>query len=151
GNVIYENSIDYKLNAGNVDWSLPGKEPAPGSSYLITYRYRTHVSPEDISEQGCKVKGAVDNSLVLIDYTWKMPRFDLITIDSKGVVRRIKGISHPWRPSMPKAPSGQLLLCYIHQTWKKGEGVKIVNNAIHAVPMNELEAMKKGINDLYAL
>ncbi|MFP3029624.1 MAG: DUF4815 domain-containing protein, partial [Wolbachia sp.] len=72
-------------------------------------------------------------------------------IDSKGVVRRIKGISHSWRPSMPKAPSGQLLLCYIHQTWKKGEGVKIVNNAIHAVPMNELEAMKKGINDLYAL
>ncbi|WP_264735455.1 DUF4815 domain-containing protein [Wolbachia endosymbiont (group A) of Rhinocyllus conicus] len=151
GNVIYENSVDYKLNAGNIDWSLPGKEPAPGSSYQITYRCRTHVSPEDISEQGCKVKGAVDNSLVLIDYTWKMPRFDLITIDSKGVVRRIKGISHPWQPSMPKAPSGQLLLCYIHQTWKKGEGVKIVNNAIHAVPMNELEAMKKGINDLYAL
>ncbi|MFP3028659.1 MAG: DUF4815 domain-containing protein, partial [Wolbachia sp.] len=153
GNVIYENSTDYKLNAGNVDWSLPGKEPASGSSYLITYRCRTHVSPEDISEQGCKVKGAVDNSLVLIDYTWKMPRFDLITIDSKGVVRRIKGISHSWRPSMPQAPSGQLLLCYIHQTWKNGEkeGVKIVNNAIHAVPMNELEAMKKGINDLYAL
>ncbi len=153
GNVIYENSIDYKLNAGNVDWSLPGKEPAPGSSYQITYRCRTHVSPEDISEEGCKVKGAVDNSLVLIDYTWKMPRFDLITIDAKGAIRRIKGIAHPWQPSMPKAPSGQLLLCYIHQTWKNGEkeGVKIVNNAIHAVPMNELEAMKKGINDLYAL
>ncbi|WCR59647.1 MAG: hypothetical protein PG978_001095 [Wolbachia endosymbiont of Ctenocephalides felis wCfeF] len=153
GNVIYENSVDYKLNAGNVDWSLPGKEPAPGSSYQITYRCRTHVSPEDINEKGCKVKGAVDNSLVLVDYTWKMPRYDLITIDSKGVVRRIKGIAHPWRPSMPKAPSGQLLLCYIHQTWKNGEkeGVKIVNNAIHAVPMNELEAMKKGINDLYAL
>ncbi|WP_265045231.1 MULTISPECIES: DUF4815 domain-containing protein [unclassified Wolbachia] len=153
GDVIYENSADYKLNAGNIDWSLPGKEPAPGSSYQITYRCRTHVSPEDINEKGCKVKGAVDNSLVLVDYTWKMPRFDLITIDIKGVVRRIKGISHPWRPSMPKAPSGQLLLCYIHQTWKNGEkeGVKIVNNAIHAVPMNELEAMKKGINDLYAL
>ncbi|MBA8757831.1 DUF4815 domain-containing protein [Wolbachia pipientis] len=151
GNVIYENSTDYKLNAGNVDWSLPGKEPAPGSSYLITYRCRTHVSPEDISEQGCKVKGAVDNSLVLIDYTWKMLRFDLITIDAKGAIRRIKGIAHPWRPSMPKAPSGQLLLCYIHQTWKEGEKVKVVNNAIHAVPMNELEAMKKGINDLYAL
>ncbi|WP_341819755.1 DUF4815 domain-containing protein [Wolbachia endosymbiont (group A) of Brachyopa scutellaris] len=153
GNVIYENSVDYKLNVGNIDWSLPGKEPAPGSSYLITYRCRTHVSPEDINEKGCKVKGAVDNSLILIDYTWKMPRFDLITIDAKGAIRRIKGIAHPWRPSMPKAPSGQLLLCYIHQTWKNGEkeGVKIVNSAIHAVPMNELEAMKKGINDLYAL
>src|SRR6266550_8299241 len=52
---------------------------------------------------------------------------------------------------MPKAPAGQLLLCYIHQTWKDGEKVKIVNNAIHAVPMNELEAMKSGIRDLYAL
>ncbi|MFP3032643.1 MAG: DUF4815 domain-containing protein [Wolbachia sp.] len=151
GNVIFENSTDYKLNSGSVDWSLPGKEPAPGSSYQITYRCRTHVSPEDINEEGCKVKGAVDNSLVLIDYTWKMPRFDLITIDAKGVVRRIKGISHSWKPSMPKAPSGQLLLCYIHQTWKEGEKVKVVNNAIHAVPMNELEAMKKGINDLYVL
>ncbi len=148
GDVIYENSADYKLNAGNIDWSLPGKEPAPGSSYLITYRCRTHVSPEDINEQGCKVRGAVDNSLVLVDYTWKMPRFDLITIDAKGVIRRIKGIAHPWRPSMPKAPSGQLLLCYIHQTWKEGEKVKVMNNAIHAVPMNELEAMKRGINDL---
>ncbi len=153
GNVIYENSTDYKLNAGNVDWSLPGKEPAPGSSYQITYRSRTQVSPEDINEQGCKVRGAVDNSLVLVDYTWKMPRFDLITLDAKGVVRRIKGIAHPWRPSIPKAPAGQLLLCYIHQTWKKGEEgkIKIVNNAIHAVPMNELEAMKRGISDLYAL
>ncbi len=151
GDVIYENSIDYKLNAGNVDWSLPGKEPAPGSSYQITYRFRTHVNPEDINEEGCKVRGAVDNSLVLVDYTWKMPRLDLITIDAKGVVRRIKGIAHPWRPSMPKAPSGQLLLCYIHQTWKTGEKVKVMNNAIHAVPMNELEAMKRGISDLYAL
>ncbi|RDD34320.1 hypothetical protein Wcon_01608 [Wolbachia endosymbiont of Cylisticus convexus] len=121
GNVIYENSTDYKLSSGNVDWSLPGREPAPGSSYQITYRCRTHVSPEDISEEGCKIKGAVDGSLVLVDYTWKMPRYDLITIDAKGVVRRIKGIAHPWKPSMPKAPSGQLLLCYIHQTWKTGE------------------------------
>lgn len=52
---------------------------------------------------------------------------------------------------MPEAPSGQLLLCYIYQTWKEGKNVKVVNNAIHAVSMDELEAMKKGINDLYAL
>nr|WP_218939412.1 DUF4815 domain-containing protein [Wolbachia endosymbiont of Atemnus politus] len=24
GDIIYENSTDYKLNAGIVDWSLPG-------------------------------------------------------------------------------------------------------------------------------
>ncbi|APR98690.1 DUF4815 domain-containing protein [Wolbachia endosymbiont of Folsomia candida] len=151
GNVIYENTADYKLHAGTVDWSLPGKEPAPGSSYQITYRARTRATPEDISQQGCRVKGAVDGTLVLVDYDWKMPRYDLITIDAKGTVRRIKGIAHPWQPSMPKAPAGQLLLCYIYQTWKEGKVGKIINNAIHAVPMNDLESMKKGINDLYAL
>jgi hypothetical protein len=106
-----------------------------------------------MNQQGCKVQGAVDGTLVLVDYDWKMPRYDLITIDSKGVVRRIKGIAHPWQPSMPKAPAEQLLLCYIYQTWKEGEKgeKKVINNAIHAVPMNDLESMKKGINDLYAL
>jgi hypothetical protein len=134
-----------------LDWSLPGKEPQPGSSYEITYRARTHTTPEDLSEEGGKIRGAVNGTMVLVDYTWKMPRYDLITIDSKGVVRRIKGIANSWRPSMPKAPAGQLLLCFIYQKWKKDEKPEVVNNAIHAVPMNDLESMKKGINDLYAL
>lgn len=151
GNVIYENSTDYKLKSGDVDWGLSGKEPSPGSSYQITYRCRTYAAAQDINEQGCTVKGAVDGTLVLVDYTWKMPRYDLITIDAKGTVRRIKGIAHPWQPSMPKAPPGQLVLCYIYQKWKKDKKPEVTNNAIHAVPMNDLEAMKKGINDLYAL
>ncbi|APR98562.1 DUF4815 domain-containing protein [Wolbachia endosymbiont of Folsomia candida] len=151
GNVIYENSAEYKLQAGVVDWSLPGKEPAPGSSYEITYRARAHTTPEDLSEEGGKIRGAVDGTMVLVDYTWKMPRYDLITIDSKGAVRRIKGIAHPWRPSIPKAPSGQLSLAYIYQKWKKDKKPEVINNAIHAVPMNDLEKMKKGISDLYSL
>ncbi|WP_168464790.1 DUF4815 domain-containing protein [Wolbachia endosymbiont of Ctenocephalides felis wCfeT] len=149
GNVIYENSTDYKLKSGDVDWGLSGKEPSPGSSYQITYRCRTYAAPADINEQGCTVKGAVDGTLVLVDYTWKMPRYDLITIDAKGTVRRIKGISHSWQPSMPKAPPGQLSLAHIYQEWN--EKPKVTNNAIHAVPMNDLESMKKGISDLYSL
>ncbi|WCR53390.1 MAG: hypothetical protein PG981_000412 [Wolbachia endosymbiont of Ctenocephalides orientis wCori] len=112
GNVIYENSVEYKLQAGVVDWSLPGKEPSPGSSYEITYRARAHTTPEYLNEEGGKIKGAVDGTMVLVDYTWKMPRYYLITIDAKGAVRRIKGIAHPWRPSIPKAPSGQLALAH---------------------------------------
>ncbi|WCR54470.1 MAG: hypothetical protein PG981_001492 [Wolbachia endosymbiont of Ctenocephalides orientis wCori] len=75
--------------------SLPGKELSPGSSYEITYRARAHTTPEDLSEEGGKIRGAVDGTMVLVDYTWKMPRYDLITIDAKGAVRRIKGIAHP--------------------------------------------------------
>jgi hypothetical protein len=38
GGTIYTKSTDYKLTAGQVDWSLSGAEPAPGSTYEITYR-----------------------------------------------------------------------------------------------------------------
>mgnify|MGYP002471740681 FL=1 len=44
-NTIFVNGTDYKLTAGQVDWSLSGSEPAPGSSYSITYRHRTQVTP----------------------------------------------------------------------------------------------------------
>ena len=33
----------------------------------------------------------------LVDYTWKIPDYDLITMDAIEVVRRIKGLAHPWR------------------------------------------------------
>lgn len=151
GDTIYENAVDYKLHAGDVDWSLSGKEPAPGSSYQITYRCRTYASPHDLNERGCKITGAVDGTLVLVDYSWKMPRYDLITIDSKGIIRRIKGIAHPWQPSIPQAPVGQLALSYVQQKWHEKESPKVINNATYAIPMNDLEAMKKSISDLYAL
>ena len=93
--IIFKNGADYKLEAGKVDWSLPGAAPAPSSSYQITYRYRSKITPKDISELGFTISGAVKDTLVLVDYTWMMPRYDLITIDSKGTVRRITGYSSP--------------------------------------------------------
>jgi len=92
---IYVRNTDYRLDSGKIDWSLPGGEPSPGSSYEVTYRARTRATAQNKGEKGCKVSGAVNETLVLVDYSWKMPRYDLITIDMSGVVRRIKGIAHP--------------------------------------------------------
>lgn len=50
GATIYVNGTDYRLHSGDVDWSLSGAEPAPGSSYEITYRYRSRITPIDITE-----------------------------------------------------------------------------------------------------
>ncbi|MDE5062653.1 DUF4815 domain-containing protein [Wolbachia endosymbiont of Drosophila tsacasi] len=151
GSTIYVKGTDYRLDSGKIDWSPPGGEPAPGSSYEVTYRARTRVTAQNKSEKGCKISGAVDGTLVLVDYSWKMPRYDLITIDMGGVVRRIKGIAHPWRPSIPKAPAGQLALSYVYQQWKDQENPSVINNAIHVVPMSDLEAMRSSISNLYAL
>ena len=150
GTTIYVKGTDYKLTSGQVDWSLSGSEPAPGSSYEIIYRHRTQVTPTNVTDTGFTISGAVDGSMVLVSYTWKMPRYDLITIDAEGIVRRIKGLAHPWTPTVPKAPTGQLVLAQIYQNWSS-EKPKVTNNAIRVVQMSDIESMKNMILDLYYL
>ncbi len=151
GNTIYVKNTDYKLTSGQVDWSLSGAEPAPGSSYELTYRHRTKAIPTNITDSGFDVSGAVDGSIVLVDYTWKMSRYDLITIDSDGIVRRVKGLAHPWTPAIPKAPKGQLALAYIYQSWSSDTKPAVTNNAIRVVQMADIEGIRNMLLDLYYL
>jgi hypothetical protein len=146
---VYEQGTDFRLQAGSVDWSLSGAEPAPGSTYEVTYRARVRVTPQNVTESGLTVSNAVPGTLVLIDYTWKMPRYDLITIDKDGKIQRIQGQAHPWRPSIPKAPSGQLALAYVSQTWKTEEKPEVISAAIHAISMTEIQTMRQAISELY--
>lgn len=151
GGTIYVKGTDYKLTAGQVDWSLSGAEPAPGSTYEITYRHRTQITPTNVTDTSIDISGAVDGTMVLVNYSWKMPRYDLITIDSSGSVRRVQGLAHPWAPAVPKAPSGQLVLAQIHQTWASNTAPAVVNNGVRVTTMAEIETMKSMINDLYYL
>ena len=151
GNTIYVKGTDYKLTAGQVDWSLSGSEPSPGSSYEIIYRHRTQLTPTNITDTSFDISGAVDGTMVLVTYSWKMPRYDIITIDAEGIVRRIKGLAHPWTPVIPKAPNGQLILAQIYQDWAANTKPKVTNNAIRVVQMADIESMKNMIMDLYYL
>jgi hypothetical protein len=149
GQTVYVKNTDYKLTAGQVDWSLSGAEPAPGSSYEVTYRHMTKLTPTNITDTGFVISGAVDGTSVLVTYTWKMPRYDLITIDSEGIVRRVKGLAHQWAPAVPKAPTGQLVLAEIYQNWRTNEKPKVTNNAIRVVQMADIEVLKNMILDLF--
>jgi hypothetical protein len=80
-----------------------------------------------------------------------MPRYDLITIDSEGIVRRVKGLAHQWSPAVPKAPTGQLVLAQVFQDWATDQKPKVTNNAIRVVQMADIEAIKNMILDLYYL
>lgn len=151
GGTIYVKGTDYKLTAGQVDWSLSGAEPSPSSSYEITYRHRTQVTPTNVTDTSIDISGAVDGTMVLVTYSWKMPRYDLITIDSEGIVRRVKGLAHPWSPSVPKAPSGQLILAQIYQTWGSNTLPVVSNNSVRVTTMADIESMKSMIRDLYYL
>jgi hypothetical protein len=149
GGIVYVQNTDFKLTAGAVDWSLPGDEPAPGSTYEVTYRARTHVTPQNVTESGFDIQNAVPSSMVLVDYKWKMPRYDLVTIGKDAKVSKIRGISHQYRPAIPKAPTEQLALAYIYQTWASTQDPIVTSTITQAISMSDLQAMKKAIGDLY--
>jgi hypothetical protein len=149
GPTVYVKNTDYRLTASRADWSLSGAEPSPGSTYEVTYRHMTKLTPTNINDTGFTISGAVDGTTVLVTYTWKMPRYDLITIDSDGIVRRVKGLAHEWSPAVPKAPTGQLVLAQVFQDWTTDQKPKVTNNAIRVIQMADIEAIKSMILDLY--
>jgi hypothetical protein len=151
GGTVYVKGTDYKLTAGQVDWSPSGAEPSPGSSYEVTYRHMTKLSPTNITDTGFVITGAVDGTTVLVTYTWKMPRYDLITIDADGIVRRVKGLAHQWAPAIPKAPTGQLVLAEVFQNWATDQKPKVSNNAIRVVQMADVENLRSVVSDLFFL
>lgn len=154
GGTTYQSPRDYFLNGDKVDWSPSGAgaiEPAPGSTYSITYQYLGSVTPDSINLQTgvVTITGAVNGSLVLTDYQWKLPRFDRLCISRDGTFSRVKGISSRFTPLPPAVPSSLLSLATIE--WKWGQKPTVTNDAIRAIPFDQLERMRSLIVDLFDL
>lgn len=154
GGTTYQSPRDFFLNGDKVDWSPSGAgaiEPSPGSTYSITYQYLGNVTPSNINYQAgtFQVTGAVNGSLVLTDYQWKLPRYDRICIDRAGNFSRVKGLSSRFTALPPAVPSNLLSLATIGWNW--GETPTVLNDAIRAIPFDQLESMRHSILDLYDL
>jgi hypothetical protein len=151
GGTTYTPVSDYFLNGDKVDWSPGGSEPAPGSTYQVTYRYLTNVEPDAVNLQTgvLTVSGAVNGTLVLTDYRWKLPRYDRICLDREGNFVRIKGISTRFTPLPPAVPGNLLSLATIEHRW--GDATVVVNDGIRAIPFDQLERMRELVVDLFDL
>jgi hypothetical protein len=145
----YAQNDDYKLVADRVDWSPGGAEPAPGSTYEVKYQYRTTAEPENPDTSGFTVSGLVDGSLILVDYTYRMPRRDLIVLERDGAVSQVKGIPHRYAPVYPQTPPGVILLARVEQDWTGNPAVR--NVATRAMRMDKIEAMERSIIRLHDL
>lgn len=151
---IYQSPRDYFLNGDKVDWSPTGGgaiEPAPGSTYSITYRYLGNVTPDSVNLQAgtMVITGAVNGSLVLTDYRWKLPRVDRVCLDRDGNFARVKGVSSRFNVLPPAVPSNLLSLATIRHQW--GLTPVVENDGIRAIPFNQLEQMRSLILDLFDL
>lgn len=151
GATTYTATTDFFLNGDKVDWSPGGAEPAPGSTYSVTYRYLGNVTPSAVDLQAgtFTVTGAVNGTLVLTDYRWKLPRYDRLCIDREGNFSRVKGISSRFTPLPPAVPSNLLALATIEQRW--GLTPQVINDGIRAIPFDQLERMRSLVVDLFDL
>lgn len=154
GATTYQSPRDYFLNGDKVDWSPSGAgaiEPSPGSSFSITYQYLGAVTPDSVNLQTgvVTVTGAVNGSLVLTDYRWKLPRYDRLCINRDGSFSRVKGISSRFNALPPAVPASLLSLATIQWNW--GATPTITNDGIRAIPFDQLERMRSLIVDLYDL
>lgn len=151
GATTYTATTDYFLNGDRVDWSPGGIEPAPGSSFSITYRYLGVVTPDSVNLQtgAITVTGAVNGSLVLTDYRWKLPRYDRLCINRDGSFSRVKGISSRFNALPPAVPASLLSLATIEWNW--GATPTVTNDGIKAIPFDQLERMRSLIVDLFDL
>ncbi len=165
GETTYTKTDDYKLTADKVDWSPGGLEPAPGSTYSVTYQYiDTATEPTDADVDGFAVPGTitvdvaggltadaelVTDTLVQVSYTWAMPRFDLICLDPDGELKTVKGVSSPVRPRVPSTPNGLLRIATIDQQWTSD--TRVINNGTKMVSMSNLNDINGRVDTLFAL
>lgn len=150
GGTTYVKDTDYKLTSNQVDWSLEGAEPAPGSSYTVKYQYLTEAT--DITGQddtGFTLGGAVPTSLVTVDYSFALPRIDALVLDSDGRVNRIKGVASQYSPAAPGTPDTMLRIAGLRHNWSTDPDV--IRDPVVALPMEELQGMRELVFDLFDL
>ncbi|QPC87144.1 DUF4815 domain-containing protein [Mesorhizobium sp. NBSH29] len=149
GGTTYTSPGSWLLSQGQIDWSPAGAEPSPGSTYQVDYRYYENVMPTAVTRESITVVGAVNPSNILVDYTYKLPRIDVVAMDMSGAVLYLKGVAAISRPQPPVVPSTQLELARINNKW--GIAPDVVQSAVRNVPYSEITNMREALLDIYDL
>lgn len=136
GGTTYVAGTDYRLQAGGVDWSLTGAEPATGSSYTVKYRYIATATPESPDLTGFNVTGAIAGTLVLVTYAVNLPRWDRLCLNSNGEFVWVKGVPSQFNPALPQVSNDLLPLCRVYQSWDASKYMQ--QDGTRMVPMSDI-------------
>lgn len=141
GGTTFVAGTDYVLQGDGVSWSPTGAEPVASSTYTVTYRYNAQVVPDAITDTAVTLSGGVVGTTALITYRSKIPRVDLLCLDQDGNAVYVKGISARFNALAPLAPTMLLKLAEVANDWYNLPA--ITNNGTHAMPYDELAALKR--------
>jgi len=149
GATTYTAGTDYKLTGNGVDWTPAGAEPAPGSTYTVSYRFFTNGTVTLSDDRGFTVAGAVSGSIVMVDYRHKMARRDRLVMRRDGLVDRVRGVADLRAPGVPAAPAGTLPLATLMQDWFGLPAIVI--DAPKVMPVSEIQALATRVDALFDL
>jgi len=136
GGTTYVAATSYNLVGNNIDWAPAGAEPAAGSTYNVTYRYRAAVSPTASTDTTITVSGGVAGGDIITAYTQKLPRIDRLCLGQDGSPIYIKGLPARTNPMAPGVPSEILPLCQIFNDWMSLPVV--TNDGVRSLPYSEM-------------
>ncbi|MCZ2203993.1 DUF4815 domain-containing protein [Bartonella sp. A05] len=131
----FKEGTDFKKTGDTIDWAPAGNEPAPGSTYSVTYRYRTPVTADKVTAQKITVSGGAQDGDIIVSYTYKLPRIDRIGLNVQGDVVYIKGVSVD-QPIAPSVPDDVLSLATITNNWL--DIPLVINDGTRVAPYNEM-------------
>ncbi|MCR6673228.1 DUF4815 domain-containing protein [Devosia ginsengisoli] len=117
GGTTYVESTDFVRTGNGVDWAPTGAEPLSGSSYQVKYRYRASVTADTFDDATITVSGGATGGDIILAYTYKLPRIDIIGLLPNGAPAYIYGVSAITNPVMPVPPADVLPLCEVHNNW----------------------------------
>lgn len=147
GDTTFVAGTDYTKNGDRVDWSPSGNEPAPGSTYTVTYQHITAVEPGNPDVDGFTVTGAVAGTSILLSYNQMLPRYDRLALTYEGVLTWFKGVASETSPQKPTVPDTMLALATVYQSWRPNRTV--TNDAVRVVQFDEIARINNRVD--YAL
>lgn len=143
----YVKGTDYQQLGDQVDWSLAGAEPSPGSSYTAVYQYNAVFVPS-FTTTGVTLDGSlVSGTQFTVDYSYYLSRKDLISVDQSGNFVVSKGVpALPQFVQTPQTPNGMLRIGVASLTY--GQTPTIDSTRTQVVTYDQLATMQSQISDL---
>lgn len=142
----YTAGSDYQLNAGGVDWSAAGAEPATGSTYSVTYKHQAVVQADSWDATGFTMSGVVAGTIVSVSYQQMLPRIDTLALDTEGTFTWFTGVATTGTPRRPVIPQGMLGIASVSQTWTDERAVS--NDGDRVVPNSDILTLAQQIENV---
>lgn len=117
GATNYVSGSDFTLTGNSVSWAPGGAEPAAASSYDVTYLFNEAQTVDSVTDTTVTVSGGVNGRPVLVSYTSKLPRVDLVCLEVTGRPVYVKGISARFNAVPPTTPDTLLKVAEVRNDW----------------------------------